>query len=94
MLGLAPGGVCRAPSVTLGAVSSYLAVAPLSLAPPAPIAGSARDGLFSVTLSVSHRFHGENPRCSRGTLLCGVRTFLIPPEGRDAVARHAPMVID
>jgi len=36
------------------------------------------DGLFSVTLSVPADFRLRAPRSSRGTLLCGVRTFLIP----------------
>jgi len=49
VLGLAPDGVCRAPVVTNGAVSSYLAVSPL---PPSLAAGG---GLFSVALSLASR---------------------------------------
>ena len=47
--GLAPGGVCRAPLVTEGAVRSYRTVSPL----PAPCGAG---GLFSVALSF------ESPR--------------------------------
>src|SRR6478736_10060461 len=47
--GLAPGGVCRAPLVTEGAVRSYRTVSPL----PSPCGGG---GLFSVALSF------ESPR--------------------------------
>ena len=69
LLGLAPGGVSPAPDVTIGAVSSYLAFSPLPR--------HWRGGIFSVTLSVPRSFRCEVPRCSRGTLLCGVRTFLM-----------------
>jgi len=47
LCGLAPGGVCRAPFVTEGAVRSYRTVSPLPRDASAPIGG-----LFSVALSV------------------------------------------
>ena len=49
LLGLPPGGVCRAGTVGRSAVSSYLAVSPL---PPSLAAGG---GLFSVALSLASR---------------------------------------
>lgn len=73
------GGVCRAPGITPGAVSSYLAFSPLPRG-PGPVQGAEPwGGMFSVTLSVPARLHGRAPRYLRGTLLYGVRTFLIPP---------------
>jgi hypothetical protein len=38
-----------------------------------------QDGMFSVTLSVFVHLRTRTPRCLRGTVLCGVRTFPIPP---------------
>ncbi len=52
LLGLAPGGVCRATSVTGGPVRSYRTVSPL----PVPV--GAIGGLFSVALSVALRRPG------------------------------------
>jgi len=68
LFGLAPGGVCRAPSVTLGAVVSYTTFSPLPR--------RRRGGIFSVALSVEEGSLPPPPRFSRGTLPCGVRTFL------------------
>ena len=45
LFGLAPDGVCPAPDVAIGAVSSYLAFSPLSI-------HCWKDGVFSVALSV------------------------------------------
>ncbi len=73
IFGLAPGGVCRAPVIAAGAVSSYLAISPF---PRPRCVHRRRGGMFSVTLSVSCSFRRRSPRCSRGTLLSGVRTFL------------------
>lgn len=65
LLGLAPGGVCRATPVASRAVSSYLTLSPLPV--PLRVIG----GLLSVALS---------RRCRRwmlsSTPLCGARTFL------------------
>jgi hypothetical protein len=44
LFGLAPGGACHAPFLTVGAVSSYLAVSPLPI--------TRIGGLFSVALSL------------------------------------------
>jgi len=87
LCGLAPGGVCHAPDIAIRAVSSYLAFSPLSRPDK-----SGQDGIFSVTLSVCISLRLYTPRYSRGTLLCGVRTFLIPVS-RDAVARPASVCL-
>ena len=42
IFGLAPGGVCRAPGITPGAVSSYLAFSPLPFSRPAQCTRSGR----------------------------------------------------
>ena len=47
LFGLAPGGACRAPFLTVGAVRSYRTVSPL----PA-VAEARAGGLFSVALSL------------------------------------------
>jgi len=49
-------------------------------------------GMFSVTLSVPGTLRCQDPRCSRGTLLCGVRTFLIPQAGRGCPTRAKAVV--
>ena len=64
-LGLAPGGVCRAPAVTGGAVRSYRTVSPLPDALPAPAV------CFLLHCPSSHL---DWPLAS--TLPCGARTFL------------------
>jgi hypothetical protein len=85
---LAPHGVCRAPLLTLRAVSFYLAFSPL----PGDACAS-RGGIFSVTLSVTLSFRREPPRCSRGMLPYGVRTFLSAPM-RGAITRCPFLMID
>ena len=52
LLGLPPGGVCRATPLARGAVSSYLTVSPL----PSPLEPSG--GLISVALSLFLRTVG------------------------------------
>ena len=69
LLCLAPRGVCRATSVTLGAVGSYSTISPL----PVPL--RAIGGILSAALSVRIP-HGIRPPFSRGALPFGVRTFL------------------
>jgi hypothetical protein len=54
LFGLAPGGVCRATSVTGGAVRSYRTLSPL----PDPRRAGAIGGLLSVALSVALRRPG------------------------------------
>jgi len=67
LFGLAPDGVCRAPDVTIRAVSSYLTVSPL----PEESLRFPFGGLFSVALS------SGRPESLLATILpCGVRTFL------------------
>jgi hypothetical protein len=68
---LAPHGVCRAPSITLGAVGSYPAVSPFP-------DGFPPGGLLSATLSVTRSFRRRAPRLSPGMPPFGVRTFLPP----------------
>ena len=46
LFGLAPNGVYRAPSITLGAVGSYPTISPLPFA-------ETRGGILSVALSVA-----------------------------------------
>ena len=72
--GLAPGGVCRAPLVTEGAVRSYRAVSPLPAASQPPAVCS----LLHFPSS-----HLDWPLAS--TLPCGARTFL---DGREARRDH------
>ena len=67
LLGLAPGGVCRASVITDEPVSSYLAFSTL-------LAAKAAGGVFSVVLSPDY----SGPPLA-ATLSCGVRTFLPPP---------------
>ncbi len=52
---LAPRGVCRASSVTLGAVGSYPTISPLPLA-------ETRGGILSAALSVRVGLHRPGPR--------------------------------
>jgi hypothetical protein len=47
LFGLAPGGACRAPFLTVGAVRSYRTVSPLPV-----MAEALAGGLFSVALSL------------------------------------------
>jgi len=56
---LAPRRVYLAPSVTLGAVSSYLAISPLP-----PSAEASGGGIFSATLSVGGSFGYPPPSFS------------------------------
>jgi hypothetical protein len=57
LLGLAPGGVCRAGKLTLAAVRSYRTFSPLPAFAEAsagkPVKLSSRGGLFSVALSLT-----------------------------------------
>ena len=55
LFGLAPNGVYRAPSIALGAVSSYLTFSPLPGKP---------GGLFSVALAVDYTLKCSLPRAS------------------------------
>jgi hypothetical protein len=75
--GLAPGGVCRAPLVTEGAVRSYRAVSPLPVANP-PRAGGPAWGPWAAPavcfLLHCPSSHPDWPLAS--TLPCGARTFL------------------
>ena len=68
LLGLAPGGVCRASPVTGGAVRSYRTVSPL---PPAVLA----DGGVAVCF-LWHCPPGRPDWPLTSTLPCGARTFL------------------
>jgi hypothetical protein len=66
--GLAPDGVCPAPDVTTGTVSSYLAISPLLPGKAGPF---PEGGVFSVALSPGL------PESPLATILpFGVRTFL------------------
>ena len=56
LFGLAPNGVYRAPSITLGAVGSYPTFSPLPGEP---------GGLFSVALAVGDALKRRLPRISR-----------------------------
>ncbi len=71
------------PRLPEDAVSSYLTISPLPT-----VAG----GLFSVALSVvSPEFYANwigRPRCYRGTLSCGVRTFLSDTKYRSDCSIH------
>ena len=69
LCGLAPGGVCRAASVTGRAVGSYPAFSPL------PHVGLRQDGAVCF---LWHSPRGHPHRALPGTLLCGARTFLPP----------------
>ena len=69
---LAPHGVCPAPSVTLGAVSSYLAFSPLPRR-------MARRYVFCDTFRRPLLTRGA-PMLSHGVLPWGVRTFLSQTE--------------
>ena len=81
--GLATGGIpCGTSVIADGAVVSYTTVSPLPLDPSTPPdrlrrdSLGARGGLVSVTLSVPPGCGPTDPRLTRGTLPCGVRTFL------------------
>ena len=81
LFGLAPNGVYRAPSITLGAVGSYPTFSPLPGEP---------GGLFSAALAVGDALKRRLPRVSRprgiglrGIAPCGVRTFLPRQSGGD-----------
>ncbi len=76
LFGLAPGGVCRAPLVTLGAVGSYPTVSPLP-----------RDGTCHPE-AVYFLWHFPSPcgaSALRSTLPFGVRTFLSGKPERSSV---------
>jgi len=61
LLGLAPGGVYHAVSITANAVSSYLTISPLP---------------FQAVSFLLHFPSPHGARVLPGTLPCGVRTFL------------------
>lgn len=67
---LAPRGVCPATLVAQCAVGSYSTFSPL------PELSRAIGGIFSAALSVKRSSRISCPHFSRGTLPCGVRTFL------------------
>lgn len=72
---LAPHGVFPAPSVTLGAVSSYLAISPL------PSFARRLERAVSFLRHFPSPCHYDRaPRLSPGMLPCGVRTFLSLPK--------------
>ncbi len=66
LLGLAPGGVCHAASVTGGPVRSYRTLSPLPVLPREP----------SAVCSLWHFPSALAARALPGTLPCGARTFL------------------
>ena len=75
LLCLAPRGVCRAPSVTLGAVSSYLAFSPLL-----PLSRSLEEAVYFLRhFPSAGAFAVGLPHFHAAALPCGVRTFLPPP---------------
>ena len=78
---LAPRGVYRATVVAFGAVGSYPTFSPLP----------RRIGAVCFLLHFPSRLLAETcPSFSRGTLPCGVRTFLDPfPKEETAIARGA-----
>ncbi len=71
LLGISPGGVCRAFRLAAEAVSSYLAFSPLLT--------KDVSGIFSVALSLFRPLQAEH-RALPGTLPLGVRTFLCMSE--------------
>jgi hypothetical protein len=66
--GLAPGGVCRAITVTSDAVRSYRTVSPLPVLPREP----------SAVCFLWHCPAGRPDRHLAGTMPCGAPTFLSP----------------
>ena len=75
LLGLAPGGVCRADTVTSVAVRSYRTVSPLPV--PAGFAAERPSAVCSLW-----RFPGPRGRWALPTTVpCGARTFLCQPVG-------------
>jgi len=85
LLCLAPHGVYRAPSVTLGAVSSYLAISPLPLvAQRAP-----KGGIFSATLSVTPPLRRSAPAFT-GHAAVRCPDFPLNPEGNSDHLRPVP----
>ena len=81
LLGLAPDGVCRASGVTTGAVSSYLAVSPLS--PPLP----EGDGMLSVALSVGSPRPAVSGHPARRS-----SDFPLPPASTEAGGSGRPAI--
>ena len=82
---LAPHGVYPAPSVTLGAVSSYLAISPLPLvAQRAP-----KGGIFSATLSVTPPLRRSAPAFT-GHAAVRCPDFPLNPEGNSDHLRPVP----
>src|SRR5581483_3245082 len=81
LFGLAPGGVCHAPAITGGPVSSYLAFSPLP---------ACAGGMFSVVLSPDH----SGPPLA-ATPSYGVRTFLslAGAIARSALARNSILIL-
>src|SRR5688572_21386382 len=80
LLGLAPGGVCRAPSVTGGAVRSYRTVSPLPPGRP--------EAARTAVCSLWHCPAGLPDWPLASTLPCGARTFLQEPGLRPAPSDH------
>lgn len=76
LFGLAPDGVCRAPDVTIGAVSSYLTISTLP-----PISLSATGAVYFLL----HFPSGRPAPLLAGILPGGARTFL--PDKIGAAAR-------
>ena len=79
LFGLAPGGVCRATSVTSGPVRSYRTLSPL----PVPLARP------SAVCFLWHFPSSRDARALPGTLPCGARTFLQQPKLPAILTRHA-----
>ena len=81
---LAPHGVFPAPSVTLGAVSSYLAFSPLPVR-----SGEREGGIFSVTLSVAPPLRRSSPAFT-GHVAVRCPDFPLPPCGGSDRLRPVP----
>ena len=81
LFGLAPGGVCRATSVTRGAVRSYRTLSPLPVLPGEP----------SAVCSLLHFPSPCDARPLAGTLPCGARTFLDTGVPRSSLASLPPV---
>lgn len=82
---LAPHGVFPAPSVTLGAVSSYLAISPL----PFFALRASKGGIFSATLSVALPLRPGAPAFT-GHAAVWCPDFPLPPEGGSDHLRPVP----
>jgi len=83
LFGLAPEGVCTAPSISLGAVGSYPTFSPLPGARFRALRPATRSGRFVFCGAVLPTASGPwYPAFQRDFLPCGVRTFLPPRRSR------------